>query len=69
MAAKEQQVTYLVFARWSEIDQHYQLLDHADSQEAADKQADKARESGALATRVEVRALPKKKGTKDADEE
>ena len=67
MAKKEQQVTYLVLARWSEIDQHYQFMGAFDTQEAADEEAEHVRENGALATRVECRTLPKKKGGKDVE--
>ena len=59
-------LAYLVFARWSSNESHFELVDFADSQEDADALVQEQLDKGAIATRVETRQLPENKGGKDA---
>lgn len=69
MAKAEPKQVFLVFARWSAVDTHYELVDHADTMDAAEKLAEKQKDLGAINTRVEVRELPEKKGAKNDKDE
>jgi hypothetical protein len=58
-------IVYLVFARWSEIDQHYELVAIVADPKAAVDLAAEQKYLGALAIRIENRILPDKPGEKD----
>jgi hypothetical protein len=59
-------IVYLVLARWSEIDQHYELVEIVEDSKAALDLAAEQKYLGALAVRIETRTLPDKPGEKDA---